>query len=242
MRSLNGTITTHYQREAFGSPFAFLKGRINNDSLLAQRLKPQGSYHYLKVQLKGVLQVMLSIHDSIVLGTITATLFGVGMMIRNAFKSATMENLKTQQDRNVTLNARLFDAQQELKVLKADHNELVKLFDWRAGVIARQEKDLTYAYSTIEKLKAELDEPKCSGGTPELSSVKFRAVMPNGDIRDTVFKLGLGPCGKVVTRLSLDVVGPEGDFVIRQVTEDQEIKTFTYKKWHIAGRVEQSFK
>lgn len=50
------------------------------------------------------------------------------------------------------------------------------------------------------------------------------------------FQLGLGPCGKVVTCLSLD----QEDDVVRviQCHDDSTAKVFSYLKAHITGRIE----
>lgn len=50
------------------------------------------------------------------------------------------------------------------------------------------------------------------------------------------FKLGLGTCGKVVTRLDVDCAAFA--ISILQVTEDGESKTFIYLHSQITGRIE----
>ncbi len=49
------------------------------------------------------------------------------------------------------------------------------------------------------------------------------------------FGLGLGPCGKVVTRL--DAHQTENTFTISQMHEDGTIKDFIYQMSDIAGRI-----
>jgi len=50
------------------------------------------------------------------------------------------------------------------------------------------------------------------------------------------FALGVGPCGKVVTKLS-STTHVSGTLNIMQTTADGEVKTFTYKLSDILGRI-----
>jgi hypothetical protein len=53
------------------------------------------------------------------------------------------------------------------------------------------------------------------------------------------FKLGLGTCGKVVISLELDWA--RDCAIVTQVTEDREVKRFTYLHSQITGRIEETY-
>uniref|UniRef100_A0AAU6SH72 Uncharacterized protein n=1 Tax=Escherichia phage RCF TaxID=3141436 RepID=A0AAU6SH72_9CAUD len=73
-----------------------------------------------------------------------------------------------------------------------------------------------------------------------LTSVKFYAWMPGSDdLRKTEFKLGLGPCGKVVTKL--ECYSTSSGMVIFQTTEDNETKSFYYPEGSTCGRIERTY-
>lgn len=51
-----------------------------------------------------------------------------------------------------------------------------------------------------------------------------------------IFKLGLGPCGKVVKRLTYSIC--DHYFHVNQETDDGEHKSFLYPHHTITGRIE----
>jgi hypothetical protein len=53
------------------------------------------------------------------------------------------------------------------------------------------------------------------------------------------FKLGLGPCGKVVDSLALDFA--RDCVMVTQRTECGEVKRFTYLFAQITGRIEETY-
>lgn len=53
------------------------------------------------------------------------------------------------------------------------------------------------------------------------------------------FKLGLGPCGKIVEKLSAWT--HEGFYVVEQQTTDGEIKRFLYPLHTLTGRVIETY-
>lgn len=86
-------------------------------------------------------------------------------------------------------------------------------------------------------------------------SIKFRASFTQPDtyglakVKEVVFSLGLGPCGRVVTKLDYEILGDL--MVIRQTSfpvdtsklhqaygVNSEIKQFTYKMSDVHGRIE----
>ena len=73
----------------------------------------------------------------------------------------------------------------------------------------------------------------------KLVGIKFFAKVPNveGHVK-TEFKLGIGPCGKVVTQLHLEE--REDHFMLTQWCEGGERKEFKYLKSDIAGRIERA--
>lgn len=79
--------------------------------------------------------------------------------------------------------------------------------------------------------------------TPKVTAIRFYIYEDlSTDIpKCHTFKLGLGPCGKVVT--SLTVSDPyEGTHLrIVQVTEDGERKVFTYRYSQVAGRLDITY-
>lgn len=73
----------------------------------------------------------------------------------------------------------------------------------------------------------------------KITSIKFPAFWDRGRAKsiDLVhFQLGLGPCGKVVTRLDTEIA--QGLLTIRQVHEDGSRKSFIYQLSQITGRIE----
>ena len=71
-----------------------------------------------------------------------------------------------------------------------------------------------------------------------LESVKFHARVPSyAGHQKTEFKLGLGPCGLVVK--ALNVTEQADRFIIEQLCENGERKTFDYFKSDIEGRIEK---
>lgn len=79
--------------------------------------------------------------------------------------------------------------------------------------------------------------------TPKVTAIRFYVYEDLGtDIpKCHTFKLGLGPCGKVVTSLMVNDAY-EGQYLrIIQVTEDGERKVFTYRFSQIAGRIDITY-
>ena len=70
-----------------------------------------------------------------------------------------------------------------------------------------------------------------------LSRVRIPTDWNGGTIAD--FKLGLGPCGKVV--LSLEIDYADYGAIVVQVCEDGEMKRFVYPWFQITGRIEETF-
>jgi len=70
---------------------------------------------------------------------------------------------------------------------------------------------------------------------PALTSIRFPCVYQT-KLLETHFKLGLGSCGKVVTKLAF--VETDKTYTILQTTEDGERKEFIYQRDHIVGRIE----
>ncbi|WOL25677.1 hypothetical protein [Pectobacterium phage PcaP1EGY] len=71
-----------------------------------------------------------------------------------------------------------------------------------------------------------------------ISHIKFHCHIPFKGLRETNFKLGLGPCGKVVTRLEFFNNFDKGRSVVTQYHSDGTKKEFTYLQTDIVGRVE----
>lgn len=66
--------------------------------------------------------------------------------------------------------------------------------------------------------------------------IQFKCVHPEHlDLFDTVFILGLGPCGKVVSKLSMS--RDEKFLTIKQTHADGTSKDFIYKLEDIIGRI-----
>lgn len=76
-----------------------------------------------------------------------------------------------------------------------------------------------------------------------IASIKFYVRHPfhMSQYKETEFKLGLGPCGKVATAINV-MVDDDQRLVIEQVTEDGERKAFYYRKDDIKGRIVKTFK
>lgn len=73
----------------------------------------------------------------------------------------------------------------------------------------------------------------------KLKAVEFNAVMPDGSTKKTCFALGLGPCGKVVTKLS--EYQSEFAYCITQTTDDGEVKEFWYGYNALVGRFVRTY-
>ena len=72
----------------------------------------------------------------------------------------------------------------------------------------------------------------------KLVRVKIPAVWFGGTA-PADFKLGLGPCGKVVTSLAIDY---DANFVIlEQVHADNTYKIFRYRICDLVGRIEEEY-
>lgn len=74
----------------------------------------------------------------------------------------------------------------------------------------------------------------------ELVEARFIAYVPGVGDKVTHFKLGLGPCGKVVSKLTIRYLSHAT--VIEQTCEDGEIKEFLYRNDDIKGRVALTYR
>ncbi|QOC57820.1 hypothetical protein pEp_SNUABM12_00015 [Erwinia phage pEp_SNUABM_12] len=72
-----------------------------------------------------------------------------------------------------------------------------------------------------------------------LKAIEFTAVKPDGELIKTEFKLGMGPCGKEVVKLSEH--WSDFNFCVTQVTSDGETKEFWYAKHTMVGRFIRTF-
>ena len=71
---------------------------------------------------------------------------------------------------------------------------------------------------------------------PKVTRVLFYAVKPDGHIHKTDFVLGLGPCGKTVSKLKWSSRGPLL-YVLKQTHTDGSHKEFIFKKHEVLGRI-----
>jgi hypothetical protein len=70
-----------------------------------------------------------------------------------------------------------------------------------------------------------------------LTRIRIPTNWAGGTVAD--FKLGLGPCGKVVKTLTVDYL-PYGA-VVQQLCDDGEMKRFVYPWSQITGRIEETY-
>lgn len=133
---------------------------------------------------------------------------------------------------NRKLKARI--AELEAK-LKESRRELHILADFR-----------THDRRVINRLKGELSAFRyANGGDPQppvnaevLASIKFKALF-DGVFQPTHFKLGLGPCGKTVTRFGISFTDRE--MTIFQYHDDGTHKEFIYRRSDIDGRIQKDY-
>lgn len=70
----------------------------------------------------------------------------------------------------------------------------------------------------------------------DLIHIKFTALLPDGQLVKTIFKLGLGPCGLHVKSLRWTEL--EDRYLIDQLCTNGERKQFVYYKSEVVGRIE----
>lgn len=87
------------------------------------------------------------------------------------------------------------------------------------------------------------------GPTNRVKEVTFKVSRPDGQyglhkLADTTFALGLGPCGRWVQRLEVEVTDHllrirqhSTEAILRKANEGYEIKEFIYKIADINGRI-----
>lgn len=126
----------------------------------------------------------------------------------------------------------------KLKCASSRDNYLIKSYKDRGNTLERQLSQRDWSIRELElKLSAARGEVE-SYKTPDVNlgikSISFMARKPNGDLHDTKFTLGLGPCGKTVEWLSWE----RGDVLCKltQYHTDGSLKEFTYKVDEIVGR------
>ena len=109
----------------------------------------------------------------------------------------------------------------------------------------RRNEDSKWATQTLRKMQQELSDELIEktktkeDAVEKLSTIRFFVEIPVLGDRLTLFSLGRGPCGKVVTRLQYKESAER--LVITQYCEDGERKEFIYKKSDIKGRIEKTY-
>lgn len=95
------------------------------------------------------------------------------------------------------------------------------------------------AYKALETLCKDLNVVReLEHKRSKLTAIKFCAKMPNlPQFLRTEFKLGVGPCGKNVTRLAWEEHSDH--YMLTQWCEDGERKEFKYLKSELSGRIEK---
>lgn len=126
----------------------------------------------------------------------------------------------------------------KLKCASSRDNYLIKSYKDRGNTLERQLSQCDWSIRELElKLVAARGEVE-SYKTPDVNlgikSISFMARKPNGDLHDTKFTLGLGPCGKTVEWLHWS--RGEDDCVLTQYHTDGSLKTFTFKTKDVLGR------
>lgn len=72
-----------------------------------------------------------------------------------------------------------------------------------------------------------------------LGRIRIPARWSNHDSAVADFKLGLGPCGKTVTKLDVDYC--DNFVTVTQITSDGEGKLFRYHFAQLTGRIEETY-
>lgn len=95
------------------------------------------------------------------------------------------------------------------------------------------------SYKSVKRQLIEMMRTRKESEKNLVSLVKFTARLPSGDHYPTEFKLGLGPCGKYVSRL--DVRQTQHELQIIQLHTDGSYKHFHYFNCDILGRVQVEY-
>lgn len=128
-------------------------------------------------------------------------------------------------DKVATLEATVRCHVATLKLMSAKYDKLMQM---RSEELHQRDKDIASLRSKLQALKVQRKDLM-------LTSIRFTARLPDGFKRDTEFKLGLGPCGKVVEELQ--VWRKDGEMHIKQWHDDCTYKLFIYKEQDILGRI-----